>query len=100
MMFHRITLEASKLKDARLVNLDSKSKQQGNQQEAGLDRTYYEELSFKKDANACFRAFKLPLSFVAYLLVGTIFYHVDPGNGAIEGQTSAIFGFYEVRTYC
>ena len=103
-MFHRITLEAGKLKDARLVKLNSN---RTHPSEADIDidndiarcpsTLQYDELSFAQEADIFFRSNKLPLSFLVYLLFGSIFYYYDyKRNSSIDGKANFVYGFYQV----
>lgn len=108
-MFHRITLEAGKLHDARLVKPSSPRalpRQQhsaiGGDDITHVDPRYYDKLSFKiqhKDTGnriiSFLRGNKLPLAFLLYIVVGTLFYRFDKANG-VENSTTGILGFYQV----
>lgn len=100
-MFHRITLEAGKLQSARLVKLSKSTQSSSNKEQRQDDsRSYYEDIS--QEAETFFRGNKLPISFLIYLLLGSVFYHFDYRNKTTDftesgaGKTNFVFGFYEV----
>jgi hypothetical protein len=100
-MFHRITLEAGKLNSARLVKPNPKSLQNQDRQNSN---THYEELSLTQEAETFFRGNKLPLTFVLYLVIGSVFYHYDYQKKTVTltadgmGRTNPVFGFFEAVT--
>ena len=108
-MFHRITLEAGKLQSASLVKPSKSAQSSSNTNDDNIpdepaQNSYYEEVA--QEAETFFRGNKLPLSFLVYLLLGSVFYHYDyrkktADNGAVlegtsVGRTNPVFGFYEV----
>lgn len=108
-MFHRITFEAGKLNDARLVKPSSpralprpQHPAIGGDDPTHVDPRYYDKLSFKiqhKDTGnriiSFLRGNKLPLAFLLYIVVGTLFYRFDKANG-VKNSTTGILGFYQV----
>lgn len=99
-MFHRITLEAGKLKDARLVKLNSNKTHPSEILQSPTTSLPYDELSFAQEADIFFRSNKLPLSFLVYLLLGSVFYYYDYNmNSSLEGDRKAnfVYGFYQVN---
>ena len=96
-MFHRITLEAGKLSDARLVrpisNAARARDREDSESRTGLDHGDYEELYFYRE-HETFNRWKLPLAFVVYLGTGTLYYNISPGNGV---DLDGVLGFYQVR---
>jgi hypothetical protein len=102
-MFHRITLEAGKLNDARLVKLNSQ-KAQPPDADRRDSLVHYQELSFAQETGAFFRGNKLPMSFFVYLLLGSIFYYFDYKKKMdldVSGRDNFfVYGFYEVSCCC
>jgi hypothetical protein len=93
-MFHRITLEAGKLNDARLVKPNSNASElhREGSNRPWVNHENYDELYFEKGQKSS--RWKLPVAFLVYLATGTLYYSISPGNGV---GLNGVLGFHQVR---
>jgi hypothetical protein len=96
-MFHRITLEAGKFNGVRPVKPHSNAAQlpdhDGGETTSRRDHRHYDELHFEKEPESCVRG-KIPVIFLLYLTMGTLYYDLSPANGI---DLTGVLGFYQVR---
>lgn len=96
-MFHRINLEADKLKDARLLLVNSKKTQLSSEDVTRRESLNVQYQSFAQEADVFVRTNKPLISFLVYLLLGSAFYYVDYNRySPVHGRANFVYGFYQV----
>eukprot|EP00804_Cyclotella_cryptica_P015481 CCRYP_003534-RB/>CCRYP_003534-RB protein AED:0.38 eAED:0.39 QI:0/0.75/0.8/1/0.75/0.6/5/448/492 len=84
--------EAGKLNGARPIEPHSNAvNQEGSETTSRQDNGQYDELYFKKETES-FAWQKLPLAFLLYLTIGTLYYDLSPANGV---DIKGVLGFYQ-----
>ena len=128
-MFHRITIEAGRLQNIRTARPEFRRRNrpehtpQEHKDEADAipsppnhhapttsfqpDTNPFDALALRKKADDAgrpilnlLRRYRSIISFIVYLLVGTLFYQFHPGNEAHTGQPppQGVLGFYQAIT--